>query len=421
MKNIDRAIIIVLDSAGVGELPDAKNYDDLGSNTFGHIASSTGGINLPNMQKLGLGNLTNIKGVAETTNCCGGKSLGAYGKAKEASKGKDTTTGHWEIAGIINNTPFPSYPNGFPKEVLDELEKRTGRKILCNMPYSGTKVLDDYGIEQKNTGAWIVYTSADPVLQIAAHEEDVPLKELYKACEIALEICGELAPVARVIARPYLGDKAGNYKRTPNRHDFSVLPPKTTLLDKIKDKGLDVVAIGKINDIFAGVGITDTRGTNLDNMDGINKTIKALKEDTKGLIFTNLVDFDMNFGHRRDPKGYKDALEEFDNKLPEIIETMKEGDLLILTADHGCDPTYKGTDHTREYIPILTYGDGLKKGVNLGERESFSDIASTIEEFILGTNEIPGTSFAKDIVKCCNNQKHNNHHNHGENDKCRCK
>ncbi|MGB6129800.1 MAG: phosphopentomutase [Psychrilyobacter sp.] len=421
MKNIDRAIIIVLDSAGVGELPDANDYGDTGSNTFGHIASSTGGISLPNMEKLGLGNLTDIQGVARTTECCSGKSLGAYGKAKEASKGKDTTTGHWEIAGIINETPFPTYPNGFPKEVLDELEKRTGRKILCNMPYSGTKVLDDYGVEQKETGAWIVYTSADPVLQIAAHEEDIPLTELYKACEIALEICAEMAPVARVIARPYLGDGVGNFKRTPNRHDYSVVPPKATLLDKIKDKGLDVVAIGKTSDIFAGVGVTDTRKTNIDNMDGINKTIKALKEDTKGLIFTNLVDFDMNFGHRRNPEGYKKALEEFDNKLPEIVDNMKDGDLLILTADHGCDPTYEGTDHTREYIPILTYGHGLKKGVNLGDRESFADIASTIEEIILDSNELPGTSFAKDLFKCCGSGNNHSHHKHGKNHKCQCK
>lgn len=421
MKNIDRAIIIVLDSAGVGELPDANDYGDTGSNTFGHIASSTGGISLPNMEKLGLGNLTDIQGVARTTECCSGKSLGAYGKAKEASKGKDTTTGHWEIAGIINETPFPTYPNGFPKEVLDELEKRTGRKILCNMPYSGTKVLDDYGVEQKETGAWIVYTSADPVLQIAAHEEDIPLTELYKACEIALEICAEMAPVARVIARPYLGDGVGNFKRTPNRHDYSVVPPKATLLDKIKDKGLDVVAIGKTSDIFAGVGVTDTRKTNIDNMDGINKTIKALKEDTKGLIFTNLVDFDMNFGHRRNPEGYKKALEEFDNKLPEIVDNMKDGDLLILTADHGCDPTYEGTDHTREYIPILTYGHELKKGVNLGDRESFADIASTIEEIILDSNELPGTSFAKDLFKCCGSGNNHSHHKHGKNHKCQCK
>ena len=420
MKNIDRVIIIVLDSAGVGELPDAGEYGDLGSNTFGHIASSTGGLNLPNMELLGLGNLTNIEGVGRTSSNCGGKSLGAYGKAREASKGKDTTTGHWEIAGIINETPFPTYPNGFPRKVLDEIEKRTGRKILCNMPYSGTKVLDDYGVEQKKSGSWILYTSADPVLQLAAHEEDIPLSELYKACEIALEICNEMAPVARVIARPYLGDGVGNYKRTPNRHDYSIAPPRTTLLDMIKEKNLDVVGIGKTSDIFAGVGITETKGTNLDNMDGINKTITAITEDTKGLIFTNLVDFDMNFGHRRNPEGYKGALEEFDRKLPEIVEVMREGDLLILTADHGCDPTYEGTDHTREYIPILTYGQNLKKGVDLGERGSFADIASTIEELILGSDKLPGTSFAKNLFKCCGDG-HNEKHGHRKGHKCRCK
>ncbi len=398
MRDIDRAIIIVLDSAGVGELPDANEYGDLGSNTFGHIASSTGGIYLPNLEKLGLGNLTDIKGVSKTKENNNLEALGGFGKAAEASKGKDTTTGHWEIAGVINDTPFPTYPNGFPKEVLDELEKRTGRKSICNMPYSGTKVLDDYGIEQEKTGSWIVYTSADPVLQIAANEEDIPLKELYRACEIALEICKEKAPVARVIARPYIKDTPTTYKRTPNRHDYSVLPPKSTLLDLIKEKGLDVVAIGKTNDIFAGSGVTDTRGTNIDNLDGINKTIKALKEDTKGLIFTNLVDFDMNFGHRRNPKGYKNALEEFDSKLPEIMENMKKSDLLIITADHGCDPTYKGTDHTREYVPILTYGSKIKNQVDLGTRDSFSDIAATIEELILGTKKLSGTSFSKNLL-----------------------
>lgn len=414
MKNIDRAIIIVLDSAGVGELPDASSYGDTGSNTFGHIASSTGGLNLPNMQKLGLGNLTDIKGVEKTTSNCRGKSLGAYGKANEASKGKDTTTGHWEIAGIINDTPFPTYKDGFSKDILDELEERTGRKSLCNLPYSGTVVLDDYGVEQKETGSWIVYTSADPVLQIAANVNDVPLKELYKACEIALEICSRKAPVARVIARPYIGDKPGSYTRTSDRHDYSVTPPRETLLDILKVNNKDVVAIGKTSDIFAGVGVTDTRGTNKDNMDGINKTILALQEDTKGLIFTNLVDFDMNFGHRRNPEGYKNALEEFDSKLPKIIENMKEDDLLILTADHGCDPTYEGTDHTREYIPILTYGKNLKKGVNLGVRESFSDIASTIEELILGTHTLPGLSFAKNLFKCCDSTTHAKPH------KCGC-
>ncbi len=389
MKKIERATLIVLDSVGVGELPDAPEFGDAGSNTLGHIAEASNGINLPNMQKLGLGNLTHVEGVAPVV-----EANGAYGKAAEASKGKDTTTGHWEIGGVILERPFPSYPQGFSKEVLDELEKRTGRKILCNLPYSGTKVLDDYGDEQLKTGAWIVYTSADPVLQIAAHEELIPLEELYNACKIALEICKEKSPVARVIARPYLGKKSGEFTRTSNRHDYSVKPPKKTILDKISEAGLETVAIGKTSDIFSGQGVTDSRGTNKDNKDGIIKTINALKEDTKGLIFTNLVDFDMLYGHRRNVEGYKNALEEFDNYLPEIIDNLKEDEILIITADHGCDPTYKGTDHTREYIPILVYGKGVN-GVDLGTRTTFADIAATLEELLLG-NEVEG-SFAKDL------------------------
>ena len=377
MKKAERVTVIVLDSAGVGELPDADKFGDKGSNTFAHIASSTGGLTLPNMEKLGLGNLTDIKGVKPLSS-----TKGAFGKAAEKSRGKDTTVGHWEIAGLIKDTPFPSYPNGFDKKVLDELEKRTGRGVLCNLPYSGTTVIDEFAQEQKDSGKWIVYTSADPVLQIAAHEDLIPVEELYKACEIALEICNELSPVARVIARPFIGEK-GSYKRTPRRHDYAVEPDGPTMLDNLKNAGKDVVTIGKISDIFAGVGVTDTRGTNKDNTDGIIKTITALKEDTKGLIFTNLVDFDMLYGHRRDPLGYKNALELFDSYLPEIIDNLKEEEILILTADHGCDPTYSGSDHTREYIPILVAGKSINP-VNLGTRDSFSDIAATVEELILG-------------------------------------
>lgn len=389
MEKLERVTVIVLDSVGIGELPDAAEFGDVGSNTLGHIAEASNGIALPNMEKLGLGNLTDIKGVPKTSS-----PQGAYGKANEASKGKDTTTGHWEIGGVILEKPFPTYPNGFPKVVLDEIEKRTGRKILCNMPYSGTDVLDDFGDEQLETGAWILYTSADPVLQIAAHEEKIPLKELYEACKIALEICGEHSPVARVIARPYIGSGKGDFKRTSNRHDYSIEPPKDTILDKIKASDLNVIAIGKTSDIFSGKGITESKGTNKDNKDGIIKTIHALKDDTKGLIFTNLVDFDMLYGHRRNVKGYKDALEEFDNYLPEIISNLKDKEILIITADHGCDPTYKGTDHTREYIPILVYGKGIKN-VDLGIRSTFADIAATIEELLLG-NKVEG-SFAKEL------------------------
>lgn len=388
MKEIDRVTLIVLDSAGVGELPDAEKFGDLGSNTFGHIADSTGGLNLPHMVSLGLGNLTDIMGVNPNTT-----TTGAYGKAAEKSLGKDTTVGHWELAGLVKNTPFPSYPEGFPSIVLEELERRTGRGVLCNLPYSGTTVIDEYAEEQHSTGKWIVYTSADPVLQIAAHEELVPLNDLYKACEIALEICNEYAAVARVIARPYLGTK-GEYYRTAHRHDYAVSPDAPTLLDRLKDAGKDVIAIGKISDIFCGQGITETKGTNKSNLDGIEKTIQSLKESTKGLIFTNLVDFDMLYGHRRDPSGYKAALEEFDSYLPEIMENMGDKELLIITADHGCDPTFRGSDHTREYIPILVAGKNINP-VNLGIRDSFTDIASTIEELLLGV-KTPG-SFAGEL------------------------
>jgi phosphopentomutase len=379
MKKIERATIIVLDSAGVGYLPDAAEFGDEGADTFGNISKECGGLNIPNLEKMGIGNLTEINGADKIKD-----TIGAYGKAAEKAKGKDTTTGHWEIAGVIGDKPFPTYPEGFPKEVLKELEKRTGRKILCNKPYSGTAVIEEYGEEQLETGAWIVYTSADPVLQIAANEEIIPLDELYKACEIALEICMEKSPVARVIARPYVGKTKGKFERTSNRHDYSVKPPRATLLDKLKSAGKDVVAIGKISDIFAGEGITDTRGTNQNDKDGILKTITALKEDSKGLIFTNLVDFDMKFGHRRDPEGYKEAIEQFDRYLPEIMENLKDDEILIVTADHGCDPTYQGTDHTREYIPILVYGKEMKGRVDLGIRDSFGDIAATLEELLLG-------------------------------------
>lgn len=393
MEKLDRVTLIVLDSAGVGELPDAKEFGDVGSNTLGNIGLVTGGLNLKNMQMLGLGNITEILGVDKNKN-----AIGSFGKALELSKGKDTTTGHWEISGIVQKTPFPTYQKGFPKETIDEFIKATGRGVLCNLPYSGTKVLDDYGEQQLKTGDWIVYTSADPVFQIAANEKYIPLKELYSACEKALEICGKLSPVARVIARPYIGEKKGEFTRTSNRHDYSVLPPVKSMLDRIKAENLDVIGIGKTADIFAGVGITKSLGTNKDNLDGILKTIEALKQDTKGLIFTNLVDFDMKFGHRRDPKGYKLALEEFDKYLPEIIENLKEKEMLIITADHGCDPTYKGTDHTREYIPILVYGKNLKCNVDLGIQNGFSTIAATIEELLLGKTKLKN-SFAKDILK----------------------
>ncbi len=387
---MDRVTVIVLDSVGVGELPDADKFGDTGANTMAHTAEAAGGLRLPNMEKFGLGNLTNISGVKPMRH-----TSGAYGKAAELSKGKDTSTGHWEIAGVVTETAFPTYSQGFPKKLLEELEKRTGRRVMGNRPASGTAIIEELGEEQVKTGAWIVYTSADPVLQIAAHEGVIPLYELYRACEIALEICKELAPVVRVIARPYVGKKESGFVRTENRKDYSVEPPGETVLDRLKSAGLDVVGIGKINDIFSGKGITQDMGHNRNNKDGILKSISALKENTKGLIFTNLVDFDMKYGHRRDPQGYRESLEEFDRYIPKIFGNMGENEILIITADHGCDPTYKGTDHTREYVPVLVYGKRVKP-VNIGTRKTFADIAATLEELLLGTKK--RGSFAKEIL-----------------------
>ena len=382
--NNKKAVLIVVDSCGVGALPDAKDFGDEGVNTISNLSKATGGVNLPNMEKMGLGNITDIEGVSKTDN-----AIGYYGKSMEKSKAKDTTTGHWEIAGLISKKPFNTYPNGFPQKTIEAIEKMSGRKIVCNKPYSGTEVIDDYADEQLKNGSLIVYTSADSVLQIAAHEEIIPIEELYKICEKSLEICNEFSPVARVIARPYLGEK-GNYKRTERRHDYSVPPSGETMLDRISKNNLPVIGIGKTSDIFAGVGITENRKTNKNNLDGIEKTIKAIKEIDNGLIFTNLVDFDMLYGHRRDAKGYKNALEEFDKYIPEMIENLNEEDLFIITADHGCDPTYKGSDHTREYIPILAFGKKLKKNINIGTRDSFVSIAASIEKHLLGKTNLEG-------------------------------
>ena len=382
--NNKKAVLIVVDSCGVGALPDAKDFGDEGVNTISNLAKATGGVNLPNMEKMGLGNITDIEGVSKV-----GNAIGYYGKSMEKSKAKDTTTGHWEIAGLISKKPFNTYPNGFPQKTIEAIEKMSGRKVVCNKPYSGTEVIDDYADEQLKNGSLIVYTSADSVLQIAAHEEIISIEELYKICEKSLEICNQLSPVARVIARPYLGEK-GNYKRTERRHDYSVPPSGETMLDRISKNNLPVIGIGKTSDIFAGVGITENRKTNKNNLDGIEKTIKAIKEIESGLIFTNLVDFDMLYGHRRDSKGYKNALEEFDKYIPEMIENLNEEDLFIITADHGCDPTYKGSDHTREYIPILAFGKKLKKNVNIGTRDSFVSIAASIEKHLLGKTNLEG-------------------------------
>lgn len=383
--------LIVLDSLGIGELPDAKEYNDLGSNTFVHIANEMNGINLPNMAKLGLSNILLIKGVEMAK-----KPSGAYGKMNELSVGKDTTTGHWEIMGIKTSTPFQTYPDGFPQELIKRLEEKINRKVIGNKTASGTAIIDELGEEHLKTGAIIVYTSADSVLQIAAHEEKIPLDELYKICEIARELTFEKEfLVGRVIARPFIG-KIGSFNRTANRKDYSVKPPTKTVMNYLQEDGYDCIAVGKIADIYANEGITK-KVKSKSNMDGVDKLIEELKNDFKGLIFTNLVDFDMLYGHRRDPIGYGKAIEDFDRRLPEIISQLADDDLLILTADHGNDPTFKGSDHTREYVPLLVYSKSLNGGVDLGIRHSFADIGATIaENFSLQTPDY-GESFLKDL------------------------
>jgi len=373
MQKINRVTIIVLDSAGIGALPDAELYGDSGVNTLAHIAEKCNGINLPNMQKLGLGNLCSIQGVApvELNKC-----TGSFGIAAELSKGKDTTIGHWEIAGVITEEALPTYPDGFPDEIIESFEAACGYQTIGNIVASGTEIINRFGDEHVQTRKLIVYTSADSVFQIAAHEEVVPLPELYRICEIARV----QLKVGRIIARPFVGSN-GNYTRTANRHDYSLVPP-SNLLNRLQDNGLSVIGVGKIYDIFAGSGVTESVRTQ-DNMQGVDRTIEYLKKDNRGLIFSNLVDFDMKFGHRRDASGYKQALEEFDTRLPEIFSSMQDDDLLIITADHGCDPTHSGTDHTREYIPLLCYGRNLPVK-NLGIRQSFADIAATVENLLLG-------------------------------------
>ncbi|PWJ39960.1 phosphopentomutase [Sediminitomix flava] len=383
MKNIDRVILVVLDSVGIGFSADADEYGDLGANTLGHIADAVG-LDVPNMHKMGLGNIAPIKGLNPLK-----QTTAAYGMAKEVSKGKDTTTGHWEIAGLTLTEPFPTYPNGFPKEIMDEFEQKTGRGTIGNKVASGTAIIDELGDAHVETGKLIIYTSADSVFQIAAHEEIVPIDELYRYCEIAREMLN----VGRVIARPFIGE-SGNYTRTPNRHDYSLEPIGETMMDRIKSANQSVMAVGKISDIFGGRGFTDSVRTK-DNQEGIDRTIEYINTDKKGLIFTNLVDFDMHFGHRRDVKGYRQCLEEFDQRLPEITSAMKENDMLIITADHGNDPIFKGTDHTREHIPILVYGKNIK-AEDIGFRNSFTDIAATIEDVLL--NKSAENSFTKAII-----------------------
>ena len=385
-----RVFLIVLDSFGIGEGPDAELFNDEGSNTLKSISKSSK-FNIESLKKLGLFNIDGIDYIDKEDN-----PIGAYGRLSEISMGKDTTIGHWEISGIISEKPLPTYPNGFPDEIIKEFSEKTGRKILCNKPYSGTKVINDYGVEHINTGALIVYTSADSVFQIAAHEEIVPVEKLYEYCKIARKILTGKHGVGRVIARPFVGQE-GSFTRTSNRHDFSIEPPQNTMLDYIKYSGMDTIAIGKIYDIFAGSGITEytyTKG----NADGMNKTSDYLDKDFNGICFVNLVDFDMNYGHRRDVDGYASALTEFDIWLSEFMLKLKDEDLLIITADHGCDPAFtKTTDHTREFVPVIVYGKNIKP-VNLNTRNGFCDIGKTVCDFLEVDNNIAGNSFLEEIL-----------------------
>ncbi|MGO4494611.1 phosphopentomutase [Paenibacillus sp. 2RAB27] len=370
----ERISLIVLDSVGIGELPDADQFGDLGAHTLGHIAERVSGFALPHLQQMGLGNIADIQGIPPVSS-----PEGYYGKMAEVSVGKDTMTGHWELMGLRISTPFKVFPDGFPEALISQFEQETGRKVIGNKPASGTEILDELGEEQMKTGAWIVYTSADSVFQLAAHEDIIPLDELYRACEIArrLTMQDEFA-VGRVIARPYLGTP-GSFKRTPNRHDYAVKPPEPTVMNQLKDAGWDVIAIGKINDIFDGEGVTKAISTK-SNLDGIQQTIDVLGTSFKGLAFTNLVDFDSLYGHRRDPEGYGKALEEFDVYVPQLKAGLGPNDLLILTADHGNDPVHAGTDHTREYVPVLLYSPSFQSPVSLGIRGTFADLGATIAD-----------------------------------------
>ena len=379
-----RVFLMVLDSFGVGESPDANKFGDEGSSTLGAVTNSKE-LNIEVLKKMGIYNIKDVN--------CGEKvdnPIASFGKAREVSNGKDTTTGHWEMAGVISSDPFPTYPNGFPQEILDEFSKKTGKKCICNKVYSGTEVIKDYGQEHIKTGDLIVYTSADSVFQIAAHEEVVPIEKLYEYCEVAREIlCGENA-VGRVIARPFEGEYP-NFSRTTNRHDFSLVPPRDTMLNYLEKAGYDVISVGKIKDIFAGVGVTEGHRTK-GNTDGLKVTLELANRDFNGLCFINLVDFDMLYGHRNDVSGYANALNEVDEWLPKFFDKMREDDVLIITADHGCDPSTPSTDHSREYIPVIMYGKNLEVK-DLGIRDTFSDIGKTILDMFDLENDIPGKSF----------------------------
>ncbi len=389
-KETMRLFLIVLDSVGAGYLPDAGLFGDVGANTLGTLASSPE-LSIPNLVKMGIGNIEGLSSLGTAAS-----PEAAVGRCIERSMGKDTIIGHWEIAGLVSPKPLPTYPNGFPEEIIDAFSAKTGRGVIVNKPYSGTEVIRDYGTEHVKTGKWIVYTSADSVFQIAAHEDVIPLDELYRGCEIARDILTGDNAVGRVIARPFVGTD-GDYRRTTNRRDFSLEPFAPTLLDALKDNGKTVIAVGKIHDIFAGRGISESIHTD-GNTDGMNKTLDIASRDFDGLCFVNLVDFDMLYGHRRDIPGYARALSEFDAFLPSLISKLGDDDVLIITADHGCDPGYSGTDHTREYIPLIVYGKGTSPQM-LGTRSTYADIAATAATAFGVPLDTPGTDFFEKIKR----------------------
>ncbi len=384
-----RVIWIVLDSVGIGAMPDAAQYGDELANTFSHVYNYNKGLKLKNLKALGWGNIDGIEVLGEEP-----LPQGAFARLAELSKGKDTTTGHWEMIGIYTEVPFPTYPQGFPKEIMEAFEAQIGTKTLGNCPASGTAIIEELGEEHVQTGYPIIYTSADSVFQIAAHEEVIPLDKLYEMCEIARNLLKGEHEVARVIARPFTGE-APHFTRTANRRDFAICPPTPNLLTYCGEQGVPVMAVGKIEDIFNGQGVTEAIHTK-SNLEGIEVTLESMKKYDKGLIFTNLVDFDMKWGHRNDPESYGKGLEAFDEKLPEIMAQMTEEDILIITADHGCDPTVPGTDHTREYVPLLIYGKGVEPGCNLGTRQSFADIGQTVAE-IFG---LPSLKIGQSFLEC---------------------
>ena len=390
--NLNRVVIIVLDGVGVGELPDAESYGDRGSNSLANTARVVGGLKLPDMGRLGLGNLTDVAGVPPCI-----ETTGAYGKCREKSIGKGSVVGHWELMGIYTSNPLPTYPDGFPDDVIEAFKQRTGSGVLGNKASSGTEIIKELGLEHMRTGDPIIYTSADSVFQIAAHEEVISIEELYRICEISREMLTGKHAVGRVIARPFIGENPENFKRTPRRHDYPLVPPSDTVMDKLIATGRQVYATGKIDDLFANRGITKTYHT-VDNRESTEALIRFLDEDFSGMLIANLIEFDMIYGHRNDPRGFADKLEEFDGYISRIRDRMRPSDVAMIVADHGVDPTTPSTDHSREYIPLLVFGDQVKAGVNLGIRESFADVAATISEiFSLEPPEL-GESFLREIV-----------------------